>query len=105
MTSSITAAITVLNWKPRSKSRVTLSIAQWPWRAARGAAALTRSVASPDPSSRLDLLAEPPEPREEAVDALDPLVGPVAAALGRAHEADVGAGGVGAVALDVLGRG
>src|SRR5436305_16911 len=49
-----------------------------------------------------DLLAEAPEAREEAVDALDALVGPVAAALGRSHEADVGAGGVGAVALDVV---
>jgi hypothetical protein len=49
-----------------------------------------------------DLLGKPPQAREEAVHALDPLVDPVTAALRRAHEADVGASGVGPVALDVL---
>ena len=80
MTSSITAAIAVLNWKPRSKSRVTLSIAQCALasRLARGVAAGAAGVA------RLGrplghLVAEAPEAGEEAVDALDALVGPVAA--------------------------
>ena len=57
---------------------------------ARLALRLGARLAGPGPL--LDLVAEPPEAREEAVDALDALVGPVAAALGRAHEADVGAG-------------
>ena len=102
MTSSITAAIAVLNWKPRWKSRVTLSIAQWALASRARASPLAALDVDLAGLLRFDLLAEPPQPREEAVDPLHPLVGPVAAALGRAHEADVGAGGVGPVALDVL---
>src|SRR5262249_23945707 len=50
----------------------------------------------------LHVLAQAPEAGQEAFHSLNPLVRPVAATVRGAHEADVGPGGIRAVALDVL---
>ena len=83
-------------------SWVTLSIAQWALREKSRAVGRSAAVVRLAGVGALgDLLLQPPEAGQEAVHALDALVGPVAARARRAHEADVGASSVGAVALDV----
>ena len=103
MTSSITAAIAVLKAKRPAMSFVTLSIAQC---ALRSSSRSSPSGASSGPERlRAGALghvgAQAPQAAEEAVHALDALVGPVGVLVGRADEQDVAARGVGAVALDV----
>ena len=85
-------------------SSVTLSIAQCALRISSRSAP---SGSSSGPSGGLaagllgDVRAQAPQPREEAVHALDALVGPVRVVVGRPDEEDVAARRVRAVALDV----
>ena len=94
LTSSITAAIGVLNWKRRPMSSVTLAIVRC---AARVSVAST-SVAPPASRSATSF-DDPPQPAQEARDALDALLGPLHVLVGGPHEQDVRAHGVSAVAV------
>ena len=88
-------------------SSVTLSIAQCALRiSSRSSPSGTSSGAQRRPrlARGRHVDAQPPQPAEEAVHALDALVGPVGVLVRRPDEEDVAARGVGAVALDVADR-
>ena len=99
LTSSITAAIGVLNWKRRSMSSVTRAIVRCAVRA--------RSVGADSPSGALlgDLAHDAPQPLQEARDPLDALLRPLHVLIGRAHEEDVQPHRVCAVHVRQLRRG
>ena len=86
MTSSITAAIAVLNAKRPAMSLVTLSIAQCALRISSRSSpsgALERAQQRLPAGRSATVRAQPPQPAQEAVHALDALVGPVGVLVGR----------------------
>ena len=100
LSSSITAAIAVLNAKRSLMSAVTLSIAQCALRSSRWSSAPRSSGTGWSGSSSAASAHVRHSRPEEAVHALDPGVGPVGVLVGRADEQDVAARGVGPEAVD-----